>query len=435
LTKLPLRLRIGRPLLRDVFVTYLSSIVGGVLQLGTLIILARGLGPAGLGGVVVATTVSGLIAGAVEFGIGPTLIRFHPNSQPLGQTEWDALQRFLLRLIAALAGLVAFAGIGSAIGMRLAGSASASTLSVLTAFFCGSLLTLSAYFQNYLVAERRFTKLAWLSCLVPTIRLAASLVLLALGALTIETTLAAYVIAVAGLCVVSWQFLPRPLTRTRASASQQRRARALAVHYMRWMVLGRVFAALHGRIDAPLLALMVGRSAAGVFGAANQVVTAIQLLASALGQVSFPHILARRTSLSPRDVLRRWLPWLPVIVVVCTAIGVGGAFVLPLALGSGYAKVGNIFLILCFAYGLVVWLQPIGALLNAHDRAGVNAVLTVIQVLMTLILDVVFIPRFGPLGPSVALAMTMILMALLTLFVVERSLTGARAATFFPAAE
>jgi O-antigen/teichoic acid export membrane protein len=396
------RLRVSRVLVRDTALMYSSAVASGGVQYLALIIMARSLGPSSLGVVVFATTIGSFAAAACELGIGPVLIRFRPQLEKADPELWSAIVRSMARIV-----LIAVLGVLCVgVVMLLLSEAHGPGDGIIGAAAFGATLAaptvLLTFFQSYLQSGRRFHSIAALGVGSAGLRLVLIAGLALMGSLTAHTALATYLAVVSFAALGTWTITLRQAELPRVSSEARRRARSLARPYLRWTIVGRSSAALYDRLGIFLLSAMAGTRTTGVYGGASQSASPVTMLAGAVGEVSFPHLVARAGTMTPRAILGRWVAWLPIFVASGAGLAVGGAYLLPAVLGPEYQRSAAPFATLVIAYSVQVWLQPISSILYASDRQQRAAAITVVQLGVLTTSSVVLIPVLGAFGAAVA---------------------------------
>jgi O-antigen/teichoic acid export membrane protein len=403
------RLRLNWSLVRNMAVMYGASVVSGVIQYAALIVLARMLGPGKLGVVVLTTSISSFTAAAVEFGISPVLVRFRPEIEDADPELWSGVVRSMARIIAATAGAaltVALLLLSVANAVSL--SSNATTVATLGLAIAAPTMVFT-FFQGYLQSHRRFRDIGLLNIGAAFARLLLIIALAATVAIGVVSILVAYLVTACGAAIAAWLITTRRAHLPTVSGATRRRARALVAPYLRWSMVGRASSALNGRFDIFLLSALAGAGTTGVYGAALQSAAPLPMLATAVGEVSFPHFAAHYRVADTRGFIHRWAAWLPVLLLASAVAAVAGAYILPIILGPRFGPSSAPFAVLVVGFGLQVWLQPIGALLYASDRQRPAASIAVAQTVVLAILDVVLIPRYGALGPALAIVITTVL--------------------------
>ena len=396
------RMRISRALVQNTALMYGAAVTAGAVQYAVLVIVARTLGPNHLGVVVLATTVASLMAAALELGVSPVLIRFRTVEKDDSKL-WSAIVRSMARIVTFIA--VGMAGLALLV-LVIAATDPRLRVEMTTAAFALGIAAPTGLFtfcQGYLVSYSRFGTIALLNVGMAVMRLAVIAALAAAGRLTATTALAIYLLTVCGAAALSWRVTLGQANLPHVGRRARKRARMLVAPYLRWTMLGRATVALVGRLDIFLTSLIAGATTTGIYGVASQSAAPFGMLATAVGEVSFPHLVAQEKKGDGRAAIRRWLRWLPVLAVGGSALAVGGAYILPRIMGARFQAATEPFVVLMIAYSFQVWLQPVGVFLYASDRQRRAVFIAVGQTIVVTALDVVLIPRYGALGPALAI--------------------------------
>jgi O-antigen/teichoic acid export membrane protein len=392
-------------------VMYGASVASGLIQYVALIVMARALGPHNLGVVVLTTSIGSFTAAAVEFGISPVLVRFRPEIGDADRELWAGVVRSMARIIAGTASCVTTVALVVLSLTMVVSLPSDTTIAVTLGLAIAAPTVGFTFFQGYLQSQRRFRDIAYLNVGLALGRLMLIVALAASVGISVASVLTVYLVTVCGAALAGWTLTMRRERLPAVSPATRRRARALVRPYLRWSMVGRASAALNGRFDIFLLSALAGAGTTGVYGAAWQSAAPFPMLATSVGEVSFPHFAARHQAGDIRGLIDRWSAWLPVLLVGSTVAAVAGAYTLPIVLGSGFARSSAPFAVLVVAYGLQVWLQPIAMLLYASNRQRPAASIAAAQTVILGLLDLVLIPRYGALGPALAILTTTVLSA------------------------
>ena len=164
-----------------------------------------------------------------------------------------------------------------------------------------------------------------------------------------------------------------------------------------WMALWAVLAIVHGKIDLLMLSSLSGAVAAGLFNAASQFATLFQLVSGALSTVLTPRLAGQGNK-----GLIAFLKYTPLAYAILTVTDLlilgGGDVLIPLLFGNRYDQALPLFRLLMiallpFAYALI----PV-AVLNALSKPHIFALTAVVQIIITVPLDYIFIRHYGLLG-------------------------------------
>ena len=177
--------------------------------------------------------------------------------------------------------------------------------------------------------------------------------------------------------------------------------------FSKWIALSRVFSVMISRIDVLLLNLMVGSFQAGIFAASSRIALFFALLVSSIGSVTAPRFSAFVHKEDIKKYIRK------------VALMVGGISILmiltvivadPLVrtiFGDKYIPSIPVFRALTIAMIpfllSVVTSQP---LIYSFNQPKFFSRITIIQVVLIIILDLILIPKYQAMGPTISLGIT-----------------------------
>ncbi len=207
--------------------------------------------------------------------------------------------------------------------------------------------------------------------------------------------------------VVSWQAW-RLVRRHRTSRQGRRADPRLAAEVCRYGVRGQVggvLSLLNLRLDFALLGALAGPAVLGTYAIASKYAELLRLPGLAVTWVLYPrvaraggeHVAARLRGLLPRAVL--------MTVAVAVPLAAAAGWLLPTVYGAGFRGA------VVPAYVLIggLWLAGASGLSTAYlfgtGRPGLNSLCLGLGVGITVVLDLLLIPRYGALGAAAASAL------------------------------
>ena len=169
-------------------------------------------------------------------------------------------------------------------------------------------------------------------------------------------------------------------------------------------------------LDLPLLGLVGGAPAAGIYGAVNRWTQPLGLLAAAFASAAAPFIARCGSIGSAARSLRAGL-WLPVGAVgLCGVIFVIAPVFVPFVLGDAYAGSVGVLRILCLVSAVSIISAPLLVGLQSLGRERYVGLAVAIVVIVQLALVAVFGSAFGAIGIAwVSLSAQLFLLTLLLL--------------------
>jgi len=180
-------------------------------------------------------------------------------------------------------------------------------------------------------------------------------------------------------------------------------ARRVGAYGMRGQV-GGVMSQLNLRLDFILLTVLTGPAVLGVYAVASKFAELIRVLGMALQYVFYPKF-ARDTPMRAVDNARRLLPRAGLLSAsVLIPLWISAGFVIPAFYGSAFASAVTPTRIILLGLAFDGIAGVISASLYGLARPGLNSCAMGAGLVVTLVLDLTLIPRFGATGAAIASA-------------------------------
>ena len=391
--------------IKDTAVVTAGMVLSTLFSAVSIFLLARWLGPDQFGLYVAALALVVIVTDSLELAISGAIVNFGAKNTH----QRDALLKygFYLKLgLGAILGLL-FAFLSQPMALwlypALAGPLKTASL-IIPVFF------LQRFPRSVLQSQKRFWADSSLEVTTSFLRLAAISGFYLSGRLTVITGLAAYLSGalaafVIGAGFISWNFL---------GAKIDSGARRNFFHFQKWLTLGFILAAIHGRIDSAILVKLAGSAATGIYQAAFRFFMPAMQLAAALSLVFAP----RFASFAKRQEARTYLKKAAKLTAL---LGFGVLGIIPLApwlvnliFGSAYAGAILPTRILALGFALFVAAAPFTAyLIYSVNRTRVFALINLLQLLLLVSLDYWLMPQLGAVGAAMATTGTLITVNLL----------------------
>jgi len=383
----------------DIVLTFSRQFLAGLMQLGLLLIIARGLGPEGAGTYAVALLLPSIMSQSLNLGLASANVYFVASRQfPLAQV-WVASRD--LMLLMGILGLVLGAGLVLQMGeLAFPGIPQMVLLSALliypTSLMAGIVSGLFQALQDF----RAFN----IAVLVqPVLSLAGVCLLWLADQMDIASILTTVALAHGLALAVALALLGRrtPLAATGVARMEYLRP---AIFYGVKAHLGNIMSFLNYRLDMFLVNLLVGPAAAGIYTVAVRLTEQLWMISQSVSTVIFPRLSAMANNETAR---RAFTPLMARIVLWITlaAAGLLAAIAQPLIqLLFGSEFVGAVAALLVLLPGIV--LLSLGRVV-ANDFAargwvGINMVLAALVLLINTSANLVLIPQFGFVGAAIA---------------------------------
>lgn len=398
--------------------TLVRQLGAGILQLLTVIVIARALGPEGNGQFAIAILFPTLIGRFLEFGMAPANAHFISSKKVSAYTAFKTSLSWSSLLVPA--GLAIGTVVIWQTGNQWFPGIPLTTLWLALATY--PILLVQAFIASIFQGLQDFKAYNLVLLLQPAVTLVLALVAEALGIDTVNMLVAAYLAGSLVTLLVSYITLrhylvgDRPTPKAVRAYSQQIKRYALVVH------VGTALSFFNYRVDAYLLNLLGNTADTGVYVIATQMVEKLWLLSAAVSVVMLP---ALSQLVDDEDKRRKITPLLYIWVLVLTGLAGCATAVLaaPIVLvlfGQGYEKAALIIQLL--APGIVAWS---GARVLAHDiiargQPGLNAFMNTGVLLVNVVGNVLLIPQYGANGAAIATTIAYCLFALQMVFFYTR---------------
>jgi len=388
-----------------------SAVVSGgmvfstLLSAATIFLLARWLGPGDFGLYAASLAIAVIVTDSLELAISGSVVNFGAKN--------NASSQKLIKY-----GLILKLALGLGLGILAAVLAKPVSGWINPAlnqpFYLVALIIplnfLMRFPRSVLQSQRRFWADSSLEVITSLGRFLSVAGFYFSGSLTVITGLWAYLSgAVAALMIgsalISWKFLKERIDQE---------TRRHFFQFQKWLTIGFILAAIHGRMDTAILLKLAGPAATGIYQAAFRFFMPVMQLAAALSLVFAPRFASFVTRQEARIYLKK-------AAKLTLLLGLGVLLMLPLApwlvsliFGSAYSSAVLPARILSLGFALFIVMAPFTAyLIYSVNRTRVFALINFLQLLLLLILDYWLIPNFGAVGAAIASAVTLISVNLL----------------------
>src|SRR4051794_721500 len=374
----------------DAFGVLSATVVALGFGFVTSIVVARLLGPDGRGLLGVAYSVASIAVAIGSLGV-PVAIAYYASRRPrllprlLGSALLYTAGLFVVLL--ALAVLLSALGLGwsgESRGFRLWGLTALLTWALMLEFIAVNTLRAGGLYRrlnSFLVVSRA-------TILVLTILLVAVLDLGSSGAL----------LALAGGSF-TYAALSLPMF-VRRGIGVSRGVFGAMIGFGWRVQVGRLIQIGNGRLDVLVLSVFAPLSTVGIYVVAQVIAELVMLVPTAIGFVALPAIARGGADAPDAGSTVRLSGTLSLIGVLGVAV-VGPALIY---VGYGSAYGNALWPLYILLPG--VWLfgagNVIGDILRGRGRPGLASVLAGVAIVVTVVLDVLLIPRFGAVGAAIA---------------------------------
>lgn len=343
--------------IRQSSITFLGTVINGLLGAGFYILSARALGPANFGLLVVAITALTLVSEIANLGSDTGLVKFvgryikDQKEKAYRFLKLSLMVRFIVLLLLAFIGWFLSSFLANVIFEK-----PVLEFPLKLAFIGTGGMLLFSFSISYLQALQSFS--LWSSLQIGTnmLRLLVIGALIVYGNLNINTGLAAYIALPFIGFAASFLFLPKGFLKT----PQAFLVAGEYFHYSKWVALFSLLTAIYARLDIFISARLLPAAEVGFYAAATQLVAIVPQIVVAIGTVIAPKMASMRS----KEELLVYLKKSQLFVVLLAVLGVISIpvvlYLIPVIYGASYTTaVPKLFIILFSAMLIFLISVPI----------------------------------------------------------------------------
>jgi len=410
--------------IEDVIVSAFPGVAGLLTGAITAALIARGLGPFGMGQYALIISISSFTVGLSDMGIGQTAIRYASRAASQGDVEGQfAILRwtFRLRMLFVLGlSLIVFV-----LAPTIAGTIwheNSLTPILQLSLLIGIFATLAHVPIIYSQSIRRFRMNSIIQVAQALISFAGILLVAYFAFWHVEFVIIVGVIATAigALAFItvtpkaaffkfdrSWRpshfklrgvLTPPAIKGGEPSAFDSSSIGSFArFNFVDQMVsVGATYAAVW------IMGIFLIKSQIGVYAAATYVAFPISLLITAVSTAYWPRVAAATTLKGNKDLLRRAMLLTIVTVIGALIYAAFAPLLMPYVFGAGYASGIRVAQLLCLGWCIYLLSLPIGLVGYNFGVVRISWLINVVVLLIIITINVWLLPIIGPLAAASA---------------------------------
>jgi O-antigen/teichoic acid export membrane protein len=405
----------------------MASILTGAI---TAALIARGLGPFGMGQYALIISISSFTIGLSDMGIGQTAIRYASRAVSQGDVEGQfAILRwtFRLRMLFVLGlSLVVFV-----LAPTIAGTIwhdNSLTPILQLSLLIGIFATLAHVPIIYSQSIRRFRMNSIIQVAQALISFAGILLVAFFALWHVELVI---IVSVIATCVgalafitvtpkaaffkfdISWRSIhfklrgaltPPAIKGGETSASDSSSIGSFA----RFNFLDQMVSVGAANAAVWIMGIFLIKSQIGVYAAAGYVALPISILLTAIGTALWPRVAAATTLEGNKDLLRRAMLLTIVTVIGALFYAVFAPLLMPFVFGAGYASGILIARLLCLGWCVTLFALPIGLVGYNFGVVRISWLINVVVLTIIITVNVWLLPIIGPLAAASAFVISAI---------------------------
>ena len=417
---------IKRKSFQDVFFVYGGGLVNGLSLFAINVLFARALTQDAFGTISLSLLVLSTVAEMSDLGLNGALSRFAPYYIA------NKKQEKLKQLVKTIWQWRIWMSAGLTVGGILVADLLARYVfgqEVLTPYFRLSFLGLGGvillgFTSTYLKAAERFRYNARIQALKGVLRLLAIGAMVACGVTNLFWFLAVYIVVPWVLFGITYSVLPDQFQKVSIGKEERRQLHKELAKFSFWLTLWSLTAILSTRIDQAMLSHMLGVDDVALYAAAYQFVFLYALFQQSVSAVLLPKASGFTSVQQLTTFVRRVARWLVPAGILLIPLIFFSQWGFTLIFGDQYQAAIPAYLVLSMSMAISIVASAYAFIPIVYNRTDISAVSGIVQLLLNIVLNLYFIPRYGVVGAAYTFLIGIIFNALYTgvwsLFLVTR---------------
>lgn len=412
----------GSATARDSLIFFIGNFANTALSFIAVIIVSRHLGPSSFGILAVFNTFYVLIIALTDLGLNTTSIRLVSQYRKEDPKKAAITMNVIVRIEFFVGVLILITGSLFARPIaNLVGGQDYLT-AVRAAFLAGAFASAAAFFGPFFVAYRQYVRNAVLNFASFVLRTGAVLVMLAGAALSLNRVIAVYTLVPiiffgVGLWFIPHDFFVKTKKTDRSSAYQD------VIHYSKWIFLSLAASGAISRLDLLFLTRYHGAQQAGYYYAAQQLITIMPLIITALSTVLLQRI-SQLDSSQFGAYLKRAFGGILVLGIFMLPVLLLAPYLFQVVFGNNYASSAGPFRLLFLAQLVLLLVIPLNVKLLRIGQPAKITLATAVQFLVSISLYIALIPSYGMTGAAGAILAGSVASAIILFFFAMRPMRG-----------
>lgn len=400
---------------KDTYTLFIGNLLSAFLGFVYTLVIARALSIPEFGVFSAAVNLIVILTSVTDLGISTGAVNFvsiHFGSNKTESEKYIKASSYLRFFITLAVALVVF------IFAAYVSRAFLATNDPMVAVWSGLItlsLALPMIFPQILQAQKRFLDSMIADNLLYLSRLVFLFAFIYVGGITMGNSFLAYFLgglvgSLAGLYFVKPSFLK--------SAPDKVIYKSL-IKFSGWIAVNRVVSSFSGRLDILMLAIMSGATQTGIYGIPARLAGFIIVLTSSFSQVLAPRMASFQDKEAERKYLvKATLATLPIVAGFILWIIIARPFII-LLFGQKYIDSVFVFQILIASMIPFFLTAPsVTAIVYAMKKTVYIGAFSFFQLAAIFVLNLFFIPKYGPVGPTITFGITNTILAIYTWYIV-----------------
>lgn len=407
---------------KDTFVLFSGNVLSAFLGFVFTLFVARALSVADFGIFSAATNLVVIMISLSDLGLSSGVVNFIAEKRAKGDHAGadkyimaSVVIKFIVTIFLALV-VAAFSGF---ISPRFLATSDASVALWVAAISIS--LALPMLLPFILQADRKFLKSAISDNSLYFSRLLVAVGFMLITGLTIGNSLSAFIFggivgSIVGIVLIKPRFL---------SSHPDKKVYVNLMKFSGWIGANRIVSSVSGRLDVQMLAYFAGATATGLYSIPSRLASFIVLLTASFSGVLAPRLAAfGDREKEKRYILKSSLALIPITLGIIFWIIIAKPFILIL-FGDKYLPSVPVFQALAAAMIPFIFTAPsVTAIIYSMKKTVYIGTFAFFQLAAVFGLNYIFIPKYGPFGPTITFGIVNTILAIYAWAIVIRHYWG-----------
>ncbi len=387
------------------FVT-VGSLINGLSLFVLNIALARSLNQELFGIFSLSVIAISVVAEMSDFGLNAGLLRFAPYYIATNQTDkLKQLVKTIWRWRVALTWALTIGGfiLAQPIAKYVYGQVKVAPYLAYASFGVGGVVLLG-FLATFLQANQRFLYNASVQSLKGFLRLVIAVILMAFGVTNVFAYLSVYIFVPWILFIINFKVLPENFRKVEVDQEIKQKLHSQLARFSFWLTITSLVGIFSSRVDQIMISHYLGLADVAVFTVAWQLLQFFPVISNSITSVLMPKISSLSNKAELAVFVKRTFKWIVVGVLGIAILVYPSQYLISFFFGRKYDAAMPLYVILAYGTLLSVLAIPFTLAIIVFNRTHIATISGFMQLLINVVGNFIFIPRYGIMGAAYTFA-------------------------------
>ena len=264
------------------------------------------------------------------------------------------------------------------------------------------------FLVTYLQSRQRFFYQASVQSLKGFLRLAIVVVLAVLGVRNLFAYLSVYIFVPWILFLANFGVFPEKFRQVEIDEEVKRNLHSQLAKFSFWLTISSLMGIVGGKIDQVMIGHYLGLVDVAVFTVAWQLIQVFPVLTGSITSVLMPKISGLGSKVELNAFVWRVFKWVFVGSICIALLIYPSQYLINFLFGQKYLAAMPVYLILAFSLLLNILAIPFSMTVVVFNKTHIMAVATLVQTILFVVCNLLFIPRYGIMGSAYTYVISML---------------------------